>query len=302
MLLSRVQVLAAALLFSTGGFAVKSCELGGWQIAGFRCGVAAVAVWVFLPAARRRWRWREVAVGCAYAGTLICYALATKWTTAANAIFLQSAAPLYILVLGPLLLGEKTRPRDLVLAAWMALGLVLVLGGRGPLQETAPDPVQGNVFGLLAGGFWALTVMGLRWLSASSSASEQPASDPADARRNPALVSLVAGNVVAFVVCLPWALPLASSTWTDWAWIVYLGVFQIGLAYLFLTAGLRHLPAFEASILLLAEPVFNPVWTWLLHGEVPSSLAVLGGLVILLGTTLKTWVDLRRRRRRRARS
>lgn len=294
MLLSRVQVLAAALLFSTGGFAVKSCALGGWQIAGFRCGVAALAVWILLPAARRRWRWREVAVGCAYAGTLICYALATKWTTAANAIFLQSAAPLYILVLAPLLLGEKARTRDLALAAWMALGLVLVLGGRGPLQETAPDPVQGNVFGLLAGGFWALTVMGLRRLSATPTSGPAPAGET----RNAALVSLVAGNVVAFVVCLPWALPVVESTWTDWAWIAYLGVFQIGLAYLFLTAGLRHLPAFEASILLLVEPVFNPIWTWFLHGEVPSSLALLGGLLILLGTAAKTWVDLRRRRHR----
>lgn len=300
----RLQALGAALLFSTGGFAIKSCDLTGWQVASFRCGVAALALWLLLPAARRRWRRGEVLVGCAYAATLVCYAVATKLTTAANAIFLQSAAPLYILLLAPWLLGERTQKRDLGFAAAMAAGLVLVLSGGDSAVATAPDPARGNLIGALAGICWAMTVIGLRRLSDEVRTS---GARPNEAGRS--VVALVAGNVLGFVACLP--LALRDPLWTsaaagsgdvidgaDWAWILYLGVFQIGLAYLLLTAGLRKLPAFEASLLLLAEPVFNPLWTWLIHGEVPSAAALAGGLLILGTTTAKTWVDFRRRRRR----
>lgn len=312
----RLQVLGAALLFSTGGFAIKSCDLGGWQVASFRCGVAALALWLLIPAARRRWRRGEVLVGCAYAATLVFYAVATKLTTAANAIFLQSAAPLYILVLAPWWLGERASRRDLGFAAAMAAGLVLVLSGQDAAVASAPDPARGNLFGALAGGCWALTVIGLRRLSDEARTSVAP---PSEEGRS--LVALVAGNVIGFVATLPLALGAGKSLgqadvpplWgkagalsgvgavdaVDWAWIVYLGVVQIGLAYLLLTAGLRQLPAFEASLLLLAEPVFNPVWTWLAHGEVPSHGAILGGSLILGATAAKTWVDFRRGRRLR---
>lgn len=295
--MARLQVLGAALLFSTGGFAIKSCDLTGWQVASFRCGVAALALWLLLPAARRRWRWGEVLVGCAYAATLVCYAVATKLTTAANAIFLQSTAPLYIMVLAPLLLAERIRRGELGLGVAMAAGLVLVLSGQDVSSASAPDPDAGNVFGALAGVCWALTVIGLRALSDSVRTVD----------RSSATVALVAGNVIGFVACLPLALgtplwapdaPVAAVDAADWAWIVYLGVVQIGLAYLLLTSGLRSLPAFEASLLLLAEPVFNPLWTWLLHGEIPSRLALVGGACILGATAAKTYFDFRRQRRR----
>lgn len=315
--MARLQVLAAALLFSTGGVAIKACDLSGWQVASFRCGVAAVALWLLLPAARRRWRRGEVLVGCTYAATLVFFAVATKLTTAANAIFLQSAAPLYIFFLAPWLLQERARRRDVIFAMVMAVGLVLVLSGRETSLATAPDPARGNLFGALAGICWALTVIGLRRLSDEvRTAGARPSEAGASS------VALVAGNVLGFVTILPLALAqafgpsdvesaAAAPLWglaadgsrigaEDWGWVAYLGIVQIGLAYLCLTAGLRKLPAFEASLLLLAEPVFNPLWTWWMHGEVPSGGALAGGLLILGGTTAKTWVDFRRGRRLRS--
>src|SRR3990172_9137079 len=99
--MSQLQLLAAAVLFSTGGAAIKACTLSSWQIASFRSVIAAVALFLLLPDARRRWTWRAVAVGAAYAATLMLFVLGNKLTTAANTIFLQSTAPLYILLLGP---------------------------------------------------------------------------------------------------------------------------------------------------------------------------------------------------------
>jgi drug/metabolite transporter (DMT)-like permease len=79
----------------------------------------------------------------------------------------------------------------------------------------------------------------------------------------------------------------------DWVVIAGLGTFQIGLAYKFLTSAFRHVPALTASLILLVEPVLNPVWAWIFHGEKPGGWALLGGALILSAATLKTWLDSR---------
>jgi drug/metabolite transporter (DMT)-like permease len=105
---------------------------------------------------------------------------------------------------------------------------------------------------------------------------------------------VVIGNLIAFGVCLPLALPVGHTTATDIAVIAYLGIFQVGLAYVFLSRSLRFVPAVEASTLLLAEPVFNPVWTWLAHGERPGRFAIAGGAVIVLAAFIGAWLDRRK--------
>jgi drug/metabolite transporter (DMT)-like permease len=287
----RLKILTAALLFSTGGMAVKSCQLTDWQVASFRCGLAAVVMWGLLPAARRRWSWRIVAVGAAYAGTLTLYVLANKATTAANAIFLQSTAPLYLLLLGPLVLGERTRGRDLLVMVAMAAGLMLLLGGGTEASVTAPAPMRGNILGALAGICWALTILGLRWLERVPPEGRSAA--------GAAVTAVVAGNVIAFLVPLPWALPVTAARPADGFWVIFLGVLQVALPYAILTSAMREVPAFEAGLLLLAEPVFNPVWAYLVHGEEPRGTALLGGALILLVTLVKSWLDFRQTTGRR---
>ncbi|MEJ2188285.1 MAG: EamA family transporter, partial [Acidobacteriota bacterium] len=100
----------------------------------------------------------------AYAATMILYVSANKLTTAANAIFLQSTAPLYILLLGPLLLSERVERRQIPFMMVLAAGLCLFFVGVQPASATAPDPFRGNLLGALAGLSWGLAIMGLRWL------------------------------------------------------------------------------------------------------------------------------------------
>jgi drug/metabolite transporter (DMT)-like permease len=251
-----------------------------WQVASFRSGLAAIVMLLLVPAARRGWDRRTAAVGLAYAATLVLYVLANKLTTAANTIFLQGAAPLYILLLAPWLLAEPIRRRDLVLMGALAAGMVLFFVGHQSPSVTAPDPVTGNLLGLLTGFFWALTILGLRWLGKGCTRNSGASAG-----------AVVCGNLIAFAVALPWALPVAAGTTLDWSLIAYLGVFQVGLAYVCLTRGVKGVGALEASLLLLVEPVLNPVWAWLVHGEQPASWALLGGATILAATTLKTWFD-----------
>jgi len=269
---SRLAALGAAVLFSTGGAAIKATTLTSWQVAGFRSGVAAIALLALVPAARRNWSWRVPLAGVAYAATLITFVLANKLTTAANAIFLQGTGPLYLLLLGPLLLKERVARRDLGVAALMGVGMALVLFSGQPRLATAPDPLRGNLLGVATGIAWAFTLLSLRWLG-----SDRPGGGAA-------MAAVVAGNVIACLGALPQALPLGASTTTDWLVIGYLGLFQIGLAYVLLTFAVKHLSALETSLLILAEPALNPVWTVLVHGERPARWAILGGALILAAT------------------
>lgn len=280
---SRMRVLAAAALFSSGGAAIKAVSLNAWQVASFRSAVAAVALLILLPEARRRPRLPVLLVGVAYAGTMVLFVLANKLTTAASTIFLQSTAPLYVLLLSPWLLKEKVRPADLVYMGILGLGLGAFFVGLDPASATAPNPWLGNVLALLSGVFWALTVMGLRSLGRGV----EEGADGSDWSPAAALY----GNVIACLGCLPMALPVVSSRPVDWAMIAGLGVFQIALAYVFLIRGLRQVTALEASLLLLLEPVLNPIWAWLVHGERPGSWSLAGGAVILLATLAKSAWD-----------
>ena len=110
---------------------------------------------------------------------------------------------------------------------------------------------------------------------------------------NGAGAAVIAGNLIAFVACVPFALP-PSGGGTDWALLIYLGVVQIALAYLMLTAAVRSVAAFEVSLLLLVEPALNPVWSWLFLGETPGPVTIAGGVLILGATAVKVWADARR--------
>jgi DME family drug/metabolite transporter len=276
-LASRLEVLAAAALFSSGGAVIKAIHLAGWQVAFLRSSVAALTLFVLMREVRRRPNPRVLGVGLAYAATLILFVLANKLTTSASAIYLQSTAPLYVLLLSPWLLRERIRPRDVVFMIALAAGLGLFFVGFDPVSATAPNPKLGNLLATASGLTWALTVMGLRALGRGGESW-----GPAGA---------FWGNVFAALLCLPLALPIVSIRPVDWVQVSFLGVFQIGVAYLFLIRGLTRVRAFEASLLLLLEPVLNPIWTWLVHGERPGVWSIAGAAVILLATIAKSWVD-----------
>jgi len=276
---ARLQLVVAALLFSTGGAAIKASTLTAWQVASFRSGIAALTLLLLVPATRHGWGWRPALVGVAYAATLILFVTANKLTTSANTIFLQATSPVYLLLLGPLFLKEPVRRRDLWVVAAALSGLLLFFVGTEAPVATAPDPAKGNMLALLSGVCFAATIAGLRWLSRGV--------------EDTGLATVAIGNLIAFGWGLPFALPVLSATATDWVVMLYLGSIQIGLAYACLTRGLRSVPALQASLLLMVEPVLNPVWSWLVHGERPSHWALLGGALIIGATATQAVVQAR---------
>jgi len=276
--IAAARVVAAAILFSTGGAAIKTVTLSGLQVASIRSGIAAVALMLWLRGRVERSP-KVIAVGLVYAATLVLFVTSTKLTTAANAIFLQSTAPLYIAVLAPLLLGERFRARDLALLSAAGAGLVLCVGGGSASTATAPDPATGNLLGVLCSLSWALTLLGLRWVELN--------------RRGSGISSVVAGNVIAFLVGVPLLLPWPSVTTLDAAGLLYLGIIQIALAYVLLTGAVGRLSTLHVSLLLLIEPVLNPLWTWIVRGENPGVATLAGGAIIVTAAGLQVAWDSR---------
>ena len=277
MLRSRLLVLAAAVLWSTGGAAIKLCDLSAWQIAGGRSLVAGIFLAVAVRDARARPTPRILAVGVAYAFTVVLFVVATKLGTAANAIFIQDTAPLWVLVLSPWLLREVPTRGELAAVPVYAAGLSLFF-----LDDLSSGQLAGNLVALASGVAFAFSIVGLRALRG----------------RGPA--ALVWGNVIAAAATLPfWAAGPAPAA-LDLALVAYLGVFQLGLAYLAFSHGVSGTPAVEASLLILLEPVLNPVWAFLLAGERPGPWAVAGGAVILGATAWRTAAPALAARRRAA--
>jgi len=206
--------------------------------------------------------------------------LANRLTTAANTIFLQATAPIYIVLLGPVLLREHVHRRDLGFMAAVAGGVALFFVGKQTTFATAPNPLAGNILAAISGVTYAGLLLGFRWLGTRGASASAP---------------VAWGNMLALVFALPNLFPIGPHGAADWAIIGYLGIFQIGLAYYLLTRAVAHLPALEVSLLLFLEPALNPLLAWLVHGEYPGRWALAGGVVIMGATAIKTLLESRAR-------
>lgn len=263
---ARLAVLGAAVLWSTSGACIKNLGLNTWQIASGRGLFAALVLAALVPEARRGWASRGVlAVAVAYAATTILYVWANTLTTSANAIFLQDVAPLWVLLLGPWLLRERPTRAEVRIAPVYLAGSALFF-----LDQLKPEHAAGNAVAIGSGIAFALLIVGLRHL-----------------RDGGAEAAVLAGNVLAFLIPLPLALGGPLPTGKDVALLAYLGVFQLGLAYVLFIRGLRGVSALEGSLLALLEPILNPIWALVFAGERPGPWAIAGGAVILGATALR---------------
>jgi drug/metabolite transporter (DMT)-like permease len=255
-------IAAAALLWSTGGIGIKAVADSALKVTFYRSLFAAVALALFLGRRvwRRRWHSTPAFIGAVvcYAACLTSFVVATKWTTAANAIFLQYAGVIWVLLLSPIVVHEPMRARDAIAIAAALGGMALFFVGRFEARGMA-----GNAMALLSSVFFALLILSLR--------REQPAAQTA----------VTWGNVACVAAILPFIAGDLSLSPKSVAVLAFLGVFQVGLAYVLFIRGLEHVTATQASLTGMIEPVANPIWVFFLLGERPSGYALAGGAVVL---------------------
>lgn len=272
-------VFAAAFLWSTGGLFIKWTTLSGLELSCWRSFFAILTVAFFTRHEGFGINRLTAVASFLYAVLLILFVLATKTTTAANAIFLQYTAPVYLLILEPIIYKEKFRSRDLFTVLACVGGMALFFVG-----QLRPQDVTGNLLALASGFCFALYFLSLRHPRA---------------REVNRASSVIYGNTLAVLMTLPWGLSvLTTITGPDLAAAAYLGVIQLGIAYTLFTYGMAHgVRSLDAGIICYIEPVLNPVWVFLLLGERPSRWALLGGIIIIAAVIFHMLLDARGKRR-----
>lgn len=320
-----VYVLIAVLLWSTGGLFIKLTTLDAYQVTFFRSLLAFATVAILTRKQGLRINGFGVLTSVIYAALLFLFVWATKHTTAANAIFLQYTAPIYILILAPFVIGEKFHWQDLVTVIFCIGGMSLFFVGKLEISD-----YQGNIAALFSGVFLGLYIMLLKHpratgrhetrdkrretgeegvetrdkilpsldssllspVSASPVSSlPSPVSPP-----NPA-IAVIYGNLLLAILTVPSgiaAVPVMNLI--DIGSVAFLGIVQIGISYILfikgVTGGTRPL---DASIIGFVEPLLNPVWVFLFVGERPSRWAVLGGAIIIVTVAAHTLTKYRGR-------
>ena len=276
---SRLALVLAGTLWSLGGAFIKGLPVGPAGITFYRSAFAALALTPFLRG-RRFPRWRDVVVASLiYAALLSLYIAATKGTTAANAIFLQDTAPMYAILLGPYVSGERRRRVDLITLAIAMSGIAILFLGSYHGGEKLP-----LLMGLGSGALFGLFQL---WLKRMRDA------DPiAVTFCNNAGVALLALPVLLTVAprefgLMGSALVGSAAAVRTLGWLALMGTVQIALPYVLFSYGLRRVSTGEASLLALIEPVLNPVWVALLIRELPSGPTLAGGALILEALTLR---------------
>jgi DME family drug/metabolite transporter len=272
-------VLAAAVLWSTGGLFIKWTSLSGLELSFGRSLLAAITVAIFTRHEGFGLNKVTALASVLYAALLVLFVLATKETTAANAIFLQYTAPVYLLILEPLIYKEKFRRRDLIIVTACVIGMSLFFVGK-----LRPQDVTGNFLALASGLCFACYFLLLRH---------------SKARAVNRASSVIYGNLLVVLIAAPVGLrAIPQMTRLDVISVVYLGIVQIGLAYtLFTVAISRGVRSLDAGIVGYIEPVLNPIWVFLVLGERPTSWALLGGGIIVIAVVVHTLVEAKRGRR-----
>lgn len=268
----RLMVAAAAVLWSTSGFFAKAplfeqwpLEYRGVYLAFWRALFACLFV---LPLVRRpRWHWGLVPMVFIFAAMNYTYLTAMTRTTAANAIWLQNVAPVWVFLIGVFLFGERVHPGDwgLVLCGAMGVGFILSFEIRG-------EQLAGVVFGVLSGMAFAGVVLCVRQLRSEDAAW------------------LIALNLAVTAVLLSPVVVMHGiwPTGKQFAYLTAFGMLQLGLPYFLFARSVRAITGHEASGIALLEPILVPVWVFLAwHAEPtyqpPRWWTYVGGILILVG-------------------
>ncbi len=252
-------MIVAAVLWSSGGLLIKLVAWNPLAIAGARSAIAALVILAFRRRMRFKWSFVQLGGAICYAATVILFVVATKWTTAANAILLQYTAPIYVALLSYWLLRERITRLDLMAIAAALGGMVLFF-----LDDLSGGGIAGNIIAILSGVAFAGTALFLR---------KQKDASPID--------SVFLGNIVAFLIGFPFMLQSMPSA-ASWLGLMLLGVFQLGCSYILYAEAMKSVTAFEGILIPIIEPVLNPIWVFLFLRETPGKWALLGGAIVLV--------------------
>lgn len=265
-----VLIVTTAVLWSLGGLLIKLVNCHPLAISGLRSAIACVFLLLLIRKPHFSWSLPQIAGAISFSATVITFVLATKLTTAANAILLQYSAPIYVSLLGIWLLKEKVRLLDVITMVFVLGGMVLFF-----LDSLSAGGLLGNIFGLIAGISFACFFIFTRMQK-----NESP------------VETILLGNMLTALIGVPFTFvqfPDASG----WVGLLLLGVVQLGIPYVLYSIAIKHVTALEAILTCTLEPILNPLWVLLVIGERPGQWALIGGLIVIVAVTARGIISAR---------
>jgi drug/metabolite transporter, DME family len=256
---ARLSLLLAAVLWSLAGIFIKFLSLPPLTIVFYRSLFASLFFAFFIRRSIAVPRVALLVSMLAYTAAISAFVSANKITTAANAIALQYTAPMFVFVIVHFLFGEKITGTSWISLVLGMLGVAVICVGSAGQPDAA-----GVMIALLSGLLFSIYMVSLRFLK----------------EFNPGTLTFL-NNMVCCLILLPWVGSELSISLEE-GWIVaVMGVVQLGIPYWLFSKGLEQISVQEASLIVLIEPVLNPIWVALIVGELPSGATLVGGLCIV---------------------
>ena len=259
-----------AILWSSSGLLVKIITWHPLSILSGRSIFSTAVFWIFLKNPRWGWTRLQIIGACGYVFAQLFFIMATKLTTAANAIFLQYTLPIYLVIFGYWFLNEKPQRADWISLMAIFSGLLLFFGDNLSLNG-----ISGNILGILSGMAMAVLILCMR---------KQKDGIPAS--------TILLGNLLGAGIGFPSLLHESFSA-SNLCIISYLGIFQIGLSFVLYSIAIKNIQALESSLILMLEPVLNPLWVFLVIGECPGRMALIGGSLVIGAVTVRAVISAR---------
>jgi DME family drug/metabolite transporter len=276
-------MLLAALFFSSGGLITRQIEVAnGWQVMFYRA-VGMTAVLLVVLAVKERGRvvgpfraigWGGLLVGFVIAVSMTAYVFAMMLTTVASAQFIISSAPVYAALMSWIVLKERVHG-----STWIAIGVAIVGMGIMFADGFAIGRLAGLIVALLAGVTYAILIVILRRLRA---------------------IDMLPALIVAGLMAGSWSGLIAGDLAipaNDILFGLLMGAVQTATGFSLIMLATRRLPAAEASLVLLVEPILGPTWVWILLAETPTRMALIGGVIVLGAVVLQTIASVAAERR-----
>lgn len=255
-------LMIAAILWSTGGLLIKWVTWHPIAIAGIRSGISSIVMLAyFLLRYKQSLKKPDKYVVLAalnYAALVMLFVTANKLTTSANAILLQFTAPAWVLVFGVLFFKERFSKKDIIVVGVVFIGMLLFFIG-----DIDGGGLFGNILAIFSGISMALMIISLKKVL-----------------RHKPIEIIIWGNIFTFILAIPFYGNL-DFTGTNITGILLLGIFQLGLSYIFFTTAISHVTALEGILIPVIEPLLNPIWVLLGTGERPTLYAIIGGVIVL---------------------
>ncbi len=265
-----ILIAATAILWSFGGILIKLIPWDAMTIVGLRAIFAAAVMAIYMKRVRITFSPSVILGALCIAGTTILFVFANKLTTAANAIVLQYTAPIFVVVLSLIFLKKKPKALDIGAVLAAVAGMALFFFG-----QLKADALLGNILALLSG----ITFAGVFLIN------QMPKAKPEE--------SLLLGHLINVAVGIPFIITHVTFEPVAWLSVTLMGIFQLGIAYVLFSIGIKYTTPISASLLATLEPLLNPVWVFLMTGEQPGMWALIGAAVVIVSIVVYSVLSAR---------